>query len=124
MEQLTIFDVIKNKQIEDIGILSELEEVKKQYLIDNHYKKITFGRTLTLSEIARSLMKFNRFPEYISKVYEILEKHYDVIDSKIGGFDVIGIEKQDNCIIIYQPRMQYSIWCISMLDSEFYKYAK
>ena len=112
MEQLTIFDVIKNKQIEDIGILSELEEVKKQYLIDNHYK------------IARSLMKFNRFPEYISKVYEILEKHYDVIDSKIGGFDVIGIEKQDNCIIIYQPRMQYSIWCISMLDSEFYKYAK
>lgn len=69
-------------------------------------------------------MKFKKFPEYINKVYEILSKHYDVVESKIGGFDVIGIEKQDNCIRIYQPRMQYSIWCISMLDSEFYKYAK
>lgn len=124
MEQLTIFDIINNKQIEDIDILSELEELKKQYLIDNHYKKITFGRTLTISQIAQSLMKFKKFPEYINKVYEILAKHYDVVESKIGGFDVIGIEKQDNCIRIYQPRMQYSIWCISMLDSEFYKYAK
>ena len=139
MEQLTIFDIINNKQIEDIGILAELEELKKQYLIDNHYKKITFGRTAEsfLSSLGQKTnneridlskyvtgTKVKKFPEYINKVYEILAKHYDVVESKIGGFDVIGIEKQENCIRIYQPRMQYSIWCISMLDSEFYKYAK
>ena len=122
--QLSIFDIAINEQIKKSGITEELTELSSQYLIDSHYKKITFGRTLTISQIAQSLMKFKKFPEYINKVYEILAKHYDVVESKIGGFDVIGIEKRDNCIRIYQPRMQYSIWCISMLDSEFYKYAK
>lgn len=122
--QLSIFDIAINEQIKKSGITEELTELSSQYLIDSHYKKITFGRTLTISQIAQSLMKFKKFPEYIDKVYEILAKHYDVVESKIGGFDVIGIEKRDNCIRIYQPRMQYSIWCISMLDSEFYKYAK
>lgn len=122
--QLTIFDIAINEQIKKSGITEELTELSSQYLIDSHYKKITFGRTLTISQIAQSLMKFKRFPEYINKVYEILAKYYEVVDSKIGGFDVIGIEKLDNCIRIYQPRMQYSIYCISMLDSEFYKYSK
>lgn len=123
-KQLTIFDITINEQIKKSGITEELTELSSQYLIDSHYKKITFGRTLTISQIAQSLMKFKRFPEYINKVYEILAKYYEVVDSKIGGFDVIGIEKLDNCIRIYQPRMQYSIYCISMLDSEFYKYSK
>lgn len=122
--QLTIFDIAINEQIKKSGITEELTELASQYLIDSHYKKITFDRTLTISQIAQSLMKFKKFSEYINKVYEILSKHYDVVESKIGGFDVIGIEKLDNCIRIYQPRMQYSIWCISMLDNEFYKYAK
>ncbi len=123
-KQLTIFDIAINEQIRKSGIAEELTKLASQYLIDSHYKKITFGRTLTISQIAQSLMKFKRFPEYINKVYEILAKYYEVVDSKIGGFDVIGIEKLDNCIRIYQPRMQYSIYCISMLDSEFYKYSK
>lgn len=123
-KQLTIFDITINEQIKKSGITEELTELSSQYLIDSHYKKITFGRTLTISQIAQSLMKFKRFPEYINKVYEILAKYYEVVDSKIGGFDVIGIEKLNNCIRIYQPRMQYSIYCISMLDSEFYKYSK
>ncbi len=123
-KQLTIFDIAINEQIRKSGITEELTKLASQYLIDSHYKKITFGRTLTISQIAQSLMKFKRFPEYINKVYEILAKYYEVVDSKIGGFDVIGIEKLDNCIRIYQPRMQYSIYCISMLDSEFYKYSK
>lgn len=123
-KQLTIFDIAINEQIRKSGITEELTKLASQYLIDSHYKKITFGRTLTISQIAQSLMKFKRFPEYINKVYEILAKYYEVVDSKIGGFDVIGIEKLDNCIRIYQPRMQYSIYCISMLDSEFYEYSK
>lgn len=123
-KQLTIFDIAINSQVEKIGIVRELEQLSNQYLIDSHYKKITFGRTLTISQIAQSLMRFKKFPEYINKVYEILTKYYEIVESKIGGFDVIGIEKLDDCIRIYQPRKQYSIYCISMLDSEFYKYAK
>ena len=37
---------------------------------------------------------------------------------------VIGIEKLDNCIRIYQPRQQYPIYCISMIDGSFYRYAR
>ena len=71
-------------------------------------------------------MKFKRFPEYINKVYEILSRHYDIIKEfeDVTDFQVIGIAKRDNSIRIYQPRHQYSIWCISMIDNEFYKYAK
>ena len=125
-KQMTIFDIAINEQIKKSGITEELTELASQYLIDSHYKKITFGRTLTLNEIEKSLMRFKRFPEYIDKVYEILEKHYDIIKEfeDVTSFEVIGIAKRDNCIRIYQPRQQYSIWCISMIDSEFYQYAK
>ena len=124
--QLTIFDIAINEQIKKSGITEELTELASQYLIDSHYKKITFGRTLTLNEIEKSLMKFKRFPEYINKVYEILSRHYDIIKEfeDVTDFQVIGIAKRDNSIRIYQPRHQYSIWCISMIDNEFYKYAK
>ena len=125
-KQLTIFDIAINEQIKKSGITEELTELASQYLIDSHYKKITFGRTLTLNEIEKSLMRFKRFPEYINKVYEVLTKHYDIIKEfeDVPDFQVIGIAKRDNCIRIYQPRQQYSIWCISMIDSEFYQYAK
>ena len=124
--QLTIFDIAINEQIKKSGITEELTELASQYLIDSHYKKITFGRTLTLNEIEKSLMKFKRFPEYINKVYEILSRHYDIIKEfeDVTDFQVIGIAKRDNSIRINQPRHQYSIWCISMIDNEFYKYAK
>lgn len=122
-KQLSIFDIpIINAAKR--GIIAELNELSSQYLIDSHYRKITLGRTLTLHEIKEKLMRFKRFPEYINKVYEILAKYYEVVESKIGGFDVIGIEKLDNCIRIYQPRQQYPIYCISMINKEFYKYAK
>ena len=125
-KQMTIFDIAINEQIKKSGITEELTELASQYLIDSHYEKITSGRTLTLNEIEKSLMRFKRFPEYIDKVYEILEKHYDIIKEfeDVTSFEVIGIAKRDNCIRIYQPRQQYSIWCISMIDSEFYQYAK
>lgn len=125
-KQLSIFDLqIQNqKPQKEKGLIEELANLSNQYLIDSHYKKITFGRTLTISQIAQSLMRFKRFTEYIDKVYEILSKYYEIVESKIGGFDVIGIEKRDNCIRIYQPRKQYSIYCISMIDTEFYKYSK
>ena len=124
-EQLSIFDIpITTTQIKKKGLIEELSELASQYLIDSHYKKITFGRTLTISQIAESLMKFKRFPEYIDKVYEILVKYYERVESKVGGFDVIGIEKIDNCIRIYQPRQQYPIYCISMIDGSFYRYAR
>ena len=74
--QLTIFDIAINEQIKKSGITEELTELASQYLIDSHYKKITFGRTLTLHEIEEKLMRFKRFPEYIDKVYEILKKYY------------------------------------------------
>lgn len=124
--QLTIFDIAINEQIKKSGITEELTELASQYLIDSHYKKITFGRTLTLHEIEEKLMRFKRFPEYIDKVYEILKKYYDELKEfeDIIGSEIIGIAKRENCIRIYQPRMQYSIYCISMLDSEFYKYSK
>ena len=77
-KQLTIFDIAINEQIRKSGITEELTKLASQYLIDSHYKKITFGRTLTISQIAQSLMKFKRFPEYINKVYEILAKYYEV----------------------------------------------
>ena len=124
MKQLNIFDLLIEEKIRKNGIKEELKELESQYLIDSRYKKITFGRTLTISQIAQSLMKLKKFPEYINKVYEILAKYYEIVESKIGGFDVIGIEKLDNCIRIYQPKQQYSIWCISMINSEFYQYAK
>lgn len=125
-KQLTIFDIAINEQIKKSGITEELTELANQYLIDSHYKKITFGRTLTLNEIEKSLMRFKRFPEYINKVYAILSKHYDIIKEfeDVTDFQVIGIAKRDNCIRIYQPKHQYSIWCISMINSEFYQYAK
>ena len=125
-KQLSIFDLqIQNqKPQKEKGLIEELTNLSNQYLIDSYYKKITFGRTLTISQIAQSLMRFKRFPEYIDKVYEILSKYYEIVESKIGGFDVIGIEKRDDCIRIYQPRKQYSIYCISMIDTEFYKYSK
>ena len=122
-KQLTIFDILMNKEIKKIKVTEELKELSNNYLIDSHYKKITFGKTLTISQIAQSLMRLKEFPEYIEKVYEILAKHYEIVDSQIGDFDLIGIEKLDNSIRIYQPRMQYSIFCISMIDSEFYQYA-
>ena len=125
-KQLTIFDIAINAKLEKVGIIQELEQLSNEYLIDSHYKKITFGRTLTLREIENSLMKFKRFPEYIDKVYNILAKYYDVIEEfkDKTDFQTIGIAKRENCIRIYQPRMQYCIWCISMLDEEFYQYAK
>ncbi len=125
-KQMTIFDIAINEQIKKSGITEELTELASQYLIDSHYKKITFGRTLTLNEIEKSLMRFKRFPEYINKVYEVLTKHYDIIKEfeDVTDFEVIGIAKRDNCIRIYQQRQQYSIWCISMINSEFYQYAK
>ena len=125
-KQLSIFDLqIQNqKPQKEKGLIEELTNLSNQYLIDSHYKKITFGRTLTISQIAQSLMRFKSFPEYIDKVYEILSKYYEIVESKIGGFDVIGIEKRDDCIRIYQPRKQYSIYCISMIDAEFYEYSK
>lgn len=125
-KQLTIFDIAINSKVGKIGIVQELEQLSSQYLIDSHYKKITFGRTLTLREIENSLMKFKRFPEYIDKVYDILVKYYNVIEEfkDITDFQTIGIAKRENCIRIYQPRMQYCIWCISMIDEKFYKYAE
>lgn len=125
-KQLTIFDIAINSKVEKIGIVQELEQLSNEYLIDSHYKKITFGRTLTLREIENSLMKFKRFPEYIDKVYDILVKYYNVIEEfkDITDFQTIGIAKRENCIRIYQPRMQYCIWCISMIDEKFYKYAE
>ena len=127
-KQLSIFDLqIQNqKPQKEKGLIEELTNLSNQYLIDSHYKKITFGRTLTLREIENSLMKFKRFPEYIDKVYEILAKYYDVIEEfkDITDFQTIGIAKRENCIRIYQPRMQYCIWCISMIDEKFYKYVK
>ncbi len=124
--QLTVFDLAINEKIKKIGITDELKELSSQYLIDSHYKKITLGRTLTLHEIETSLMRFKRFPEYINRVYEILSKYYDEIKEfeNKTDFQTIAIAKRDNCIRIYQPRHQYSIWCISMIDDEFYKYAK
>lgn len=124
-KQLSIFDLqIQNQKPQrEKGLIEELTNLSNQYLIDNHYKKITLGKTLTISQIAQSLMRFKRFPEYIDKVYEILSKYYEIVESKIGGFDVIGIEKRDDCIRIYQPRKQYSIYCISMIDTEFYEYS-
>lgn len=125
-KQLTIFDIPINTQIERKGLAEELTELASQYLVDSHYKKITFGKTLTIHEIERSLMRFKRFPEYINKVYEILAKYYDVIKEfeDITDFQTIGIAKRDNCIRIYQPRQQYCIWCISMIDEKFYQYAR
>ena len=125
-KQLTIFDIAINAKVEKVGIVQELEQLSNEYLIDSHYKKITFGRTLTFREIETNLMKFKRFPEYIDKVYNILAKYYDVIQEfkDKTDFQTIGIAKRENCIRIYQPRMQYCIWCISMLDEEFYQYAK
>lgn len=127
-KQLSIFDLqIQNQKPQrKKGLIEELTNLANQYLIDSHYKKITFGRTLTLREIENSLMKFKRFPEYIDKVYEILAKYYDVIEEfkDITDFQTIGIAKRENCIRIYQPRMQYCIWCISMIDEKFYKYVK
>ena len=125
-KQLTIFDIAINEQIKKSGITEELTELASQYLIDSHYKKITFGKTLTFNEIEKSLMKFKRFPEYINKVYEILSRHYEIIKEfkDVTDFQVIGISKRDKCIRIYQPKQQYSIWCISMINNEFYKYAK
>lgn len=125
-KQLTIFDIAINSQVEKIGIIQELEQLSNQYLIDSHYKKITFGKTLTLREIEQSLMRFKRFPEYINRVYEVLAKYYDKIQEfkDITDFQTIGIAKRNNCIRIYQPRQQYCIWCISMIDDKFYQYAK
>lgn len=123
-KQLSIFDLPIHTQIKKDSLMEELYNLSNQYLIDRHYQKITVGRTLTLHEIETSLMKFKRFQEYIDKVYEILSKYYEIVESKIGGFDVIGIEKRDDCIRIYQPRKQYSIYCISMIDTEFYEYSK
>lgn len=125
-KQLTIFDIAINSQVEKIGIIQELEQLSSQYLIDSHYKKITFGKTLTLREIEESLMRFKRFPEYINRVHEILAKYYDEIQEfkDVTDFQTIGIAKRNNCIRIYQPRQQYCIWCISMIDDKFYQYAK
>lgn len=125
-KQLSIFDIPINTQVKQRGITEELTELASQYLIDSHYKKITFGRTLTFHEIEEKLMRFKRFPEYINKVYEILEKYYDVIKEfeDITDFKTIGIAKRENCIRIYQPRCQYCIWCISMIDDKFYQYAR
>ncbi len=125
-KQLTIFDIAINSKIEKVGIVRELEQLSNEYLIDSHYKKITFGRTLTLREIENSLMKFKRFPEYIDKVYDILAKYYDVIQEfkEKTDFQTIGIAKRENCIRIYQPKCQYCTWCISMIDEKFYQYAK
>lgn len=123
-KQLSIFDTpIINKQNE---IILELNELSSKYLIDSHYKKITFGRTLVLHEIEQKLMRFKRFPEYIDKLYEILKKYYNEVEGarQIEDFQTIGIEKRENCIRIYQPHMEYCIWCISMIDAEFYKYAR
>lgn len=124
--QLTIFDIVTNSQIEKTGILEKLQELSSQYLIDSHYNKITFGRTLTFHQIENSLMRFKRFPEYINKLYEILSEHYNTIDEAKDkcDFTTIGIAKRENCIRIYQPKMQYCIWCVSMIDADFYKYSK
>lgn len=124
-EQLSIFDIpIMN--VSKNGIVEELNELSSQYLIDSHYGKITLGRTLTLHEIETSLMRFKRFPEYINKVYEILARYYNTIDESncVTDFQTIGIAKRENCIRIYQPRCQYCIWCIAMINNEFYQYAK
>ena len=112
-KQLSIFDIPIMK-VAKKGIIAELNELSSQFLIDSHYKKITFGRT------------FKRFPEYIDKVYEILKKYYDELKEfeDIIGSEIIGIAKRENCIRIYQPRCQYCIWCISMIDNEFYQYAR
>lgn len=124
-KQLTIFDIPINAKVERKGIINELTALSSEYLIDSHYKKITFGKTLTLHEIETSLMRFKRFPEYINRVFEILQKYYDVIDeTTITDFQTIGISKRENSIRIYEPRHQYSIWCIGMLSNEFYQYAK
>ena len=71
-------------------------------------------------------MKFKRFPEYINKLYDILERYYDVIEEfkATTDFKTIGIAKRENCIRIYQPKKQYCIWCMSMIDTDFYKYSK
>lgn len=124
--QLSIFNLIENEHIEKTGIKKELENLSLEYLIDKNFKKIAFGRTLTIHEIECSLTRLNNYTEYITKVYEILKKYYDVIDEKsiITDFQIIGISKRENCIRIYQPRCQYSIWCISMIDNNFYKYAQ
>lgn len=124
-KQLTIFDIAVNERIKKSGIIEELTELSSQYLIDSHYKKITFGRTLTFHEIEEKLMRFKRFPEYIDKVYEILKQYYDEIEEpkNLANFEMIGIAKRENCIRIYQPKCQYSIWCIAMIDDEFYQYA-
>lgn len=124
-KQLSIFDIPIIK-VPQKGIVAELNELSNQYLIDSHYKKITFGRTLTLHEIEEKLMRFKRFPEYIDKVYEILKKYYNELKEfeDIIGSEIIGIAKRENCIRIYQPRCQYCIWCISMIDNEFYQYAR
>lgn len=124
-KQLSIFDIPIMNVVKK-GIIAELNELSSQYLIDSHYKKITLGRTLTLHEIEQSLMRFKRFPEYIDKVYEILEKYYNVIKEfeDITDSQTIGIAKRENCIRIYQPRKQYCIWCIAMIDNEFYQYVK
>ena len=125
-KQLTIFDIAINEQIKKSGITEELTELAGQYIIDSHNKKISFGKTLTLREIENSLTRFKSFPKYINELYEILEKHFQVIKEfeDVTDFQTIGIAKRDNCIRIYQPRMQYSIWCISMIDNKFYQYAK
>lgn len=125
-KQLSIFDMAINVNNGDKGLINELKELSIQYLIDSHYKKITFGRTLTFHEIETSLMRFKRFPEYINKVYDILSRYYDVIKEfeDITDFKTIGIAKRENCIRIYQPKKQYCIWCISMINEEFYQYAK
>lgn len=125
-KQLTIFDIPINTQVKKKGITEELTELSSQYLIDSHYKKITFGRTLTIHEIETSLMRFKRFPEYIDKVYKILSKYYEIVNegNDITDFKTIGIAKRENCIRIYQPRSQYCIWCISMIDNQFYQFAK
>lgn len=125
-KQLTIFDIAINERIKESGIIEELTELSSQYLIDSHYKKITFGRTLTLNQIEQSLMRFKRFPEYINNVYEILKQYYDEIEEfkDITDFETIGIAKRENSIRIYQPKHQYSIWCIAMIDNEFYQYAR
>ncbi len=123
--QLSIFNLIENEHIENTGIKKELDNLSLKYSIDKNFKKMAFGRILTIHEIECSLTRLNDYTEYITKVYEILKKYYDVIGEKARtNFQTIGISKRENCIRIYQPQMHYSIWCISMIDNDFYKYAK
>lgn len=125
IKQLSIFDLMINEHIEKIGIENELNKLSNEYCIDKYYQKVAFGRTLTLHEIECSLTRLDNYTDYITKVYEILEKYYDVIDEKnmITDFQTIGISKRENSIRIYQPRCQYSVWCISMIDEIFLQYA-